>query len=88
MKFTKENMTGFVREQMLASARIADKVHRLVVDESESVGQGLLAAAIAYAILAKSSPQEVPADHLHEILDAAYQLVSDADREESGHALQ
>lgn len=75
-----------VKEELIAAAEMSQKIVRLVMAECDSVGRGLLAGAFAYAILARSSPMEVPQNDLHEIFDMVYRMVTEAEGE--GRVLQ
>ena len=77
---------NIVKEEVAAAADVAQKIVKMVMDGNESVGRGLLAGAFAYSILAKSSPVDVPLEDLHDILDAAYRMVTEAEGE--GRVLQ
>ncbi len=70
----------------MAAAELSQKIVKLVMDDCESVGRGLLAGAFAYAVLAKSAPIDIPKEDLHEILDMAYRMVQEAEGE--GRVLQ
>jgi len=77
----KEARENFVKEELIAAADLAQKVVKLVMDDCDSVGRGLLAGAFAYAILAKSAPIDIPKEELHEIFESAYCMVHEAEGE-------
>lgn len=73
------DITGeFVKAEMVGAAVTSQKVVSMVMDEC-SVGRGLLAAAMAYIILAKSAPVDIPLEDLHEIIDSVHHLVSESE---------
>lgn len=87
MSDSKPTLTpDLIRQHMVKSAEIGNKIQKLTIDESESIGQGLLACAFAFAILSKCAPVDIPAAHLHELLDAALELIEESVG--GGHVLQ
>ena len=82
-----DSVVSFVKEEMMAAAEISQRVVKIVVDESDNVGRGLLAGAFAFAVLAKSAPVQIPLEDLHDMLDQVYRMVTEASDGES-HVLQ
>lgn len=72
-----------IKKDLLISAKLGHKLFNLTVENTESVGHGLLAGLFNVCLLAKASPVGVPVEELVAMLRDAYKLVSDAEADDA-----
>lgn len=70
---------SYAKAETIKAATLGAALFNKMVDDSENVGQGLLAIAFALSIAAVSSPSKVPKELLYEMIDMTYRMVNDAD---------
>ena len=63
------------RLEMIEASKKGAKIFNRLCEEEESVAQGVMAIAFAYAIASKCSPSPIPLSGLHELIDLAYDIV-------------
>jgi hypothetical protein len=68
-----------VREDLVVSAKLGHRLFDITVQNTDSVGHGLMAGLFNVCLLAKASPMEVPVEDLITMLRHAFDLVTEAD---------
>ena len=67
------------KAELVKAARLGNKMFMGIRDETDNVGSALLSLAFSMAIASVASPKRVPLEHLQEMLDMAYTIVTTAE---------
>jgi hypothetical protein len=67
------------KAELVKAARIGNKVFAGMCDEAGNVGSAVLSLAFSISIACVASPKRVPLEHLQEVLEMVYGIVTDAE---------
>jgi len=69
------------KKDLIVSATLGHRLFEITLDNTDSVGHGLMAGVFNVCLLAKSSPVEITQESLILLLKNVYGMVSDASEE-------